>query len=384
MDTVYTWTYSSGLVNQTGFVYIDNLEYKIYNGNLQGPYWLRVYNSEGYAEDLTINPYVPFYYYYHKDHLGNNREVWKAAYSINGTVTPAGIVQQTSYYPSGLPWSDGSGVSTQPYKYNGKEFVEIHGYDTYDYGARGYYPASGRFMSVDPLAEKYYSISPYAYCAGNPVNRIDPTGMDWIKNNENGNVEWRPDATKDNVPEGYKYVGDTYMGIRVNTYERPKEYNEKELGIEINISYKGKDGEYEWVQTVDTNAPTDNRIKSPYVDPTPADDDLPYYYTKEENSNHINKNGSKTYFEDKIYKHGDDTYWNAELSLVKRNPKGYEYEFIPNVISPLRHDRVITLSYGFSRKDGITNLSVVSNPSIFHINSINTKVQYPTLVPSQH
>ena len=72
-DTVYTWTYSSGLVNQTGFVYIDNLEYKIYNGNLQGPYWLRVYNSEGYAEDLTINPYVPFYYYYHKDHLGNNR-----------------------------------------------------------------------------------------------------------------------------------------------------------------------------------------------------------------------------------------------------------------------------------------------------------------------
>ena len=33
-----------------------------------------------------------------------------------------------------------------------------------------------RFTSVDPLAEKYYSISPYAYCAGNPVNRIDPDG----------------------------------------------------------------------------------------------------------------------------------------------------------------------------------------------------------------
>ncbi len=32
------------------------------------------------------------------------------------------------------------------------------------------------FTSVDPLAEKYYSISPYAYCGGNPVNRIDPDG----------------------------------------------------------------------------------------------------------------------------------------------------------------------------------------------------------------
>ncbi len=56
----------------------------------------------------------------------------------------------------------------------------MHGYDTYDYGARGYYPAIGRFTSVDPLAEKYYSISPYAYCAGNPVNAIDPDGCQII------------------------------------------------------------------------------------------------------------------------------------------------------------------------------------------------------------
>jgi RHS repeat-associated protein len=71
-----------------------------------------------------------------------------------------------SNYPSGLPWASNSidNPITQPYKYNGKEFVEMHGYDTYDYGARGYYPAMGRFTSVDPLAEKYYSISPYTYC----------------------------------------------------------------------------------------------------------------------------------------------------------------------------------------------------------------------------
>jgi hypothetical protein len=52
----------------------------------------------------------------------------------------------------------------------------MNGYDTYDYGARGYYPAMGRFTSVDPLAERKPWMSPYAYCSGNPVNRIDPDG----------------------------------------------------------------------------------------------------------------------------------------------------------------------------------------------------------------
>jgi len=64
----------------------------------------------------------------------------------------------------------------------------MHGLDTYDYGARGYYPTMGRFMTVDPLAEKYYSISPYAYCAGNPVNTIDPNGMDLLKVNVPYNI----------------------------------------------------------------------------------------------------------------------------------------------------------------------------------------------------
>jgi len=192
-DTVFSWTYSSGLVNQTGMIYIDNLEYQITSGMLQSLYLLRMHNPEGYADNVTMNPYGPFYYYYHKDHLGNNREVWKAAYSINGTVTPAAVVQQTSYYQSGLPWSDGSGVSAQPYKYNGKEFVEMHGLDTYDYGARGYYPALGRFMTVDPMAEKRPWESPYVYCGNNPVNRVDPTGMIWDDQNAADNLKKKAD-----------------------------------------------------------------------------------------------------------------------------------------------------------------------------------------------
>jgi RHS repeat-associated protein len=52
-----------------------------------------------------------------------------------------------------------------------------HGLMVYDYGARTYDPAGGRFWTMDPLAEKYPWLSPYAYCGNNPVKYVDPTGM---------------------------------------------------------------------------------------------------------------------------------------------------------------------------------------------------------------
>ncbi len=52
----------------------------------------------------------------------------------------------------------------------------MHGLDEYDSDARWYYPAIMRTTTIDPLADKYYSISPYAWCLGNPINRIDPDG----------------------------------------------------------------------------------------------------------------------------------------------------------------------------------------------------------------
>lgn len=45
-----------------------------------------------------------------------------------------------------------------------------------DYGARMYDPAIARWMSVNPLAEKYYPMGGYGYCAGNPILFIDPNG----------------------------------------------------------------------------------------------------------------------------------------------------------------------------------------------------------------
>jgi RHS repeat-associated protein len=68
-------------------------------------------------------------------------------------------------------------ISTgQPYKFTGKELNMGNGLNLYDFEARTYDPSVGRLTSIDPLAEKYYSVSPYAYCFNNPVNAVDLHG----------------------------------------------------------------------------------------------------------------------------------------------------------------------------------------------------------------
>lgn len=68
-------------------------------------------------------------------------------------------------------------VQAQSYIIKGKELDRMHGLDWYDYGARHYDAAIVSWPTMDPLAEKYYSISPYVYCGGNPVNLIDMNGL---------------------------------------------------------------------------------------------------------------------------------------------------------------------------------------------------------------
>ena len=59
--------------------------------------------------------------------------------------------------------------------FTGKERDSETGYS--DFGARYMdHALLTSFMSVDPLADKYPSISPYAYCAWNPVKLVDPDG----------------------------------------------------------------------------------------------------------------------------------------------------------------------------------------------------------------
>ena len=87
------------------------------------------------------------------------------------------VAEQTDYYPYGMPMADVNSASAQPFKFGGKELEREGGMDYYDFEARRLDFALGRFTSPDPLCEQTPEVSPYAYCAADPVNFIDPTGM---------------------------------------------------------------------------------------------------------------------------------------------------------------------------------------------------------------
>lgn len=151
-----------------------------------------VYHSAGRA---AIDPETSEWRHeFHvRDHLGNLRVA---------ITEDLEVLDAVDYYPFGMRYGQGLTLQQQSqiwplrkdtvpgedHFYNGKEYqFDRIGYDTdgtvvelgwYDYGARFYDPSVGRWTSVDPLAELYAPISPYAYVANNPINLIDPNGME--------------------------------------------------------------------------------------------------------------------------------------------------------------------------------------------------------------
>lgn len=130
--------------------------------------------AEGYY-DFVKNGYV----YNYTDHLGNVRLSYQDI-NKDGVVANSEILEESNYYPFGMKHSGYNSGNLQPnykYKYNGKELQDELGLNFYDYGARNYDPALGRWMNVDPLAEKLPFASPYAYCLNNPIVMVDPDGQ---------------------------------------------------------------------------------------------------------------------------------------------------------------------------------------------------------------
>ena len=126
--------------------------------------------------------------YFLRDHLGSVRVIAEDRHTV---------ISRTDYLPFGVRMSgDGltganSTARSSFFGFSGKENEMWGGYDTADgditphwlkgeryqhFGARAYDPVSCIFMQVDPMAEKYYGMTPYGYCAGNPVMFMDPQG----------------------------------------------------------------------------------------------------------------------------------------------------------------------------------------------------------------
>ena len=92
------------------------------------------------------------------------------------------MVERNDYYPMGMRTATGNSypqLTTNLYKYNGKEVQTVGGLGFTDYGARMYDDFTGRWFVPDPLAEKYASMSPYMYCGGNPIMFFDKDGKIW-------------------------------------------------------------------------------------------------------------------------------------------------------------------------------------------------------------
>ena len=166
-----------------GFEYVGSLIYRKSNSGLHlgealfGDGVIRV--NENGTQEVD---------YFLTDHLGSVRVIVDAAGAVK---------ERNDYYPFGARHvrSDYA-LSTNRWKYNGKELQTTGDLGFLDYGARMYDAGLGRWFCADPLSESSLSQTPYHYCYNDPLNLTDPDGMyadHWMYDLTSGNVSWMSD-----------------------------------------------------------------------------------------------------------------------------------------------------------------------------------------------
>ena len=164
-----TYTYiadgtKAGVVDDSnnGFVYLGSMVYNKNGSDIE----LESTSFGGGRINATNSNYEVNYFI--TDHLGSTRVV----VNQDGTV-----LGRNNYYPFGkLLEGSNTQVPTTRYTFSGKEIQTTGDVNYLDFGARMYDDFICRWFTLDPMAEKYYGISPYVYCANNPIMFIDLHG----------------------------------------------------------------------------------------------------------------------------------------------------------------------------------------------------------------
>ena len=184
-------------------------------------------NLAGNAQETDI-------FYYHPDHLGSTGMV---------TDNNADITQGFLYAPFGEIVNEYSGLNYNvipKYSFNAKELDEENG--MYYYSARYYAPPT--FISRDPMFEKYPSISPYTYCANNPMKYIDFTGEEFgdplkkmqVRRNSVLNTFGLVRKNNDGTPRSHQGI-DYYAPVGTDVYA-------VKTGIVVKVIQSEEGGDY--------------------------------------------------------------------------------------------------------------------------------------------
>lgn len=171
--------------------------------------------------------------YHVTDHLGS---VVAVVDGITGAV-----YQANEYAPYGeradntaVPTSSAPTGETFREQFTGKESQALDFTAPYlDFGARHYSPSLSRWLAPDPLSEKYYDISPYAYCDGNPVMLVDEDGRDFRKKRRFKTIIISADYyVEDELSYKSAILGTNFWNKR-----RDDKYFDKKSGLVYDIQY---------------------------------------------------------------------------------------------------------------------------------------------------
>lgn len=248
-----------------------------------------------------------------------------------------------------------TGTSSTPFLFNGLYGVQTDSNGLYYHRSRYYSPILRRFLNQDTILGEIsvpQSLNRFAYVNGNPISFIDPFGT--IQTDPAPNSAEDKSLNQGGVQPVYGANGKQIGSVTVVTYVATAH------GLKIVLGYTDAGSglsNFNWVQTIRTNQPLGGAT-SPYNDPQPPDDNLPFYWTNAELPSYTNTNGYNVIFIDGPQRPGNAT-WQGELSVVGMNGQG-------------GYQALQTFTYGFDINNGKVTLQPLqpSSPSAFQSKSI--------------